>query len=76
MIETGDNVHVIMEHFAFDMQNLLDVYRKGECSFEELVQQYQDIGTEGHNLLPYQTLLETTRKSSSVQLHAAFLSRT
>lgn len=77
MIATGDKIHVIMEHFSFDMQELLDKYAKGECSFDALVQQYKDIGTEGHNLVPYQELLEKTRRnSSSVHLHAGFLSRT
>ncbi|GAX20488.1 hypothetical protein FisN_24Hu262 [Fistulifera solaris] len=76
MIATGDSVHVIMEHFSLDMQQLLDDYTQGRCSFEELIQQYQDIGTEGHDLKPYESFLEKTRQSSSVFLHAGFLSRT
>jgi SAM-dependent methyltransferase/uncharacterized iron-regulated protein len=76
MIATGDPVHVIMEHFSLDMQQLLDDYTQGRCSFAELVKQYQEMGTEGHDLVPYESLLEKTRQSSSVSLHAGFLSRT
>jgi Haem-binding uptake, Tiki superfamily, ChaN len=69
-------LHVILEHFSFDMQPLLDRYQSGAMDFEQLVQEYNDAGTENHNLLPYRDLLDYARSHSQVvQLHAGFLPR-
>jgi uncharacterized iron-regulated protein len=67
-------VHVILEHFSFDLQGLLDEYCSGKWTFEELVQKYHELGEEGHDLLPYQELLQDA-KTMRVRLHAGFLPR-
>jgi uncharacterized iron-regulated protein len=69
-------IHVIMEHFSFDMQHLLDDFQSKMLTFDELYERYRDIGTEGHNLQPYRELLEeATKEERNVKLHAGFLSR-
>ena len=79
-------LHVVFEHFSFDMQDLLDAYQEDKLSFNELVEKYQEIGTEGHDLEPYRDLLEDAKHMNiqsaeegaahrKVKLHAGFLSR-
>jgi uncharacterized iron-regulated protein len=83
MAERG-TLHVVFEHFSFDMQGLLDQYQQGKISFDELVTKYNDIGTENHNLEPYRRLLEDAKSMHvnqsdahrQVKLHAGFLART
>lgn len=75
--EKGRPVHVILEHFSFEMQHLLDDYRSGKISFDELVKAYENIGTEGHDIGQYQSLLQYARDHSDrVSLVAGFIPRT
>ncbi len=67
-------VHVVMEHFSFELQDLLDDYCDGKLTFEELVKGYHERGEEGHKLEPYKELLEDAR-TQGVRLHAGFLPR-
>ena len=74
--QSTQTLHIVMEHFSFDMQGLLDDYQANRISFDELVKRYDKIGTEQHDLKPYKALLEYARRDSDfVQLHAGFLSR-
>ena len=67
-------LHVVMEHFSFDMQSLLDEFRRGNITFAELIAQYKAIGSEGHHLEPYQSMLEHIRSHpNKVRLHAGFI---
>eukprot|EP00977_Amphora_coffeiformis_P008467 scaffold1918_cov154-Amphora_coffeaeformis.AAC.4 len=67
-------LHVVMEHFSFDMQSLLDEFRLGNMTFAELIAQYKAIGSEGHYLEPYQTMLEHIQSHpNQVRLHAGFI---
>lgn len=69
-------VHVVMEHFSFELQELLDDYCDGKLTFEELMSKYLETGEEGHNLEPYKDLLEDARlHRGRVRLHAGFLPR-
>jgi len=72
---TQGRLHIVMEHFSFDMQHLLDQYQKGKLTFEQLEKEYHAIGTEGHKMSPYKSLLEYAR-DHDVKLHAGFVSRT
>lgn len=74
MSRQSDKLHVILEHFSFDLQELLDRYMNDEIDFEQLVDKYHLIGDEGHNLEPYRELLEDAKKQG-VHLHAGFLPR-
>lgn len=74
MNRSASKLHVIMEHFSFEMQPLLDQYSKGSISFEELNREYHEHGSEGHMLEPYKELLEDAR-ANGVQLHAGFIPR-
>ena len=67
-------LHVVMEHFSFDMQPLLDEFRQGNMTFAELTARYQSIGSEGHYLEPYRAMLEHIQShSTKVRLHAGFI---
>ena len=77
MASNSSKLHVVMEHFSFDMQSMLEDYQNERISFEELIKKYQEVGTEKHNLRPYKPLLEEARRSNmKIKLHAGFLSRT
>jgi len=59
------------------MQEILEEYQSNNISFEEMVDRYKQIGTEGHDLKPYKALMEQAKqRPSSVKLHAGFISRT
>ena len=71
-------VHVVMEHFSFEHQDLLDEYMRNgeELTFDDLCTKYQEMGEEGHDLQPYKGLLEDAKAANgAVQLHAGFLPR-
>jgi SAM-dependent methyltransferase/uncharacterized iron-regulated protein len=74
MSERANQLHVVLEHFSFDMQDLLDQYSEGSIDFEELVQKYHEMGEEGHRLEVYRELLEDAKRQG-VRLHAGFLPR-
>ncbi|KAG7348360.1 arsenite S-adenosylmethyltransferase [Nitzschia inconspicua] len=74
MNEQSDQLHVILEHFSFDLQDVLDRYLDDETDFDGLQEQYHAIGEEGHDLEPYRGLLEDA-KQHGIRLHAGFLPR-
>ena len=74
MSKQADRLHVILEHFSFDLQEILDRYMDDEINFEQLVDEYHMIGEEGHHLEPYRDLLEDAKRQG-VHLHAGFLPR-
>ena len=39
-------LNIIMEHFDFEMQFLLDDYQQGKISYEELLQSCKQVGGE------------------------------
>eukprot|EP00391_Amoebophrya_sp_Ameob2_P006979 CAMPEP_0178991758 /NCGR_PEP_ID=MMETSP0795-20121207/5717_1 /TAXON_ID=88552 /ORGANISM="Amoebophrya sp., Strain Ameob2" /LENGTH=791 /DNA_ID=CAMNT_0020683525 /DNA_START=116 /DNA_END=2490 /DNA_ORIENTATION=- len=59
---------LVMEHFSSDMQQLLDSYFKNteDTNFAAFAAQYREIGTEGHDLAPYEPLFEQWRNSLEV----------
>lgn len=70
-------LHIVMEHFSFDMQSLLNDFIRQKLSFSEFKEKYRQIGSEGHDLESYQPLLEhMAANHDRIQLHAGFLSRT
>jgi uncharacterized iron-regulated protein/2-polyprenyl-3-methyl-5-hydroxy-6-metoxy-1,4-benzoquinol methylase len=90
-------LHLIMEHFSVDMQDLLNKYQclgvdesgptvSDQEAFEQLVDSYKTIGTEGHDLIPYSNLLQFCRETTTlysddgdrcceVLLHGGFIPR-
>ncbi len=58
-------LHVVFEHFSFEMQDLLDEYQSSKSTMEwsNLVEKYKEIGTEGHDLDPYRRFCELCRSS-------------
>mmetsp|Transcript_46346 Transcript_46346/g.91873 ORF Transcript_46346/g.91873 Transcript_46346/m.91873 type:complete len:707 (-) Transcript_46346:195-2315(-) len=74
---SAGRVHVVMEHFSFEMQHLLDEYTSGQLSFDGLNKAYAEIGTEGHDVYAYKDLLQFARDNAErVQLHGGFIPRT
>lgn len=82
-------IHIVMEHFSIEMQNILDQFQTDpHYGFEELQASYTKIGTEGHNLNPYKSLLlqcknqnttknnSNTRKNVQLKLYGGFIPRT
>ena len=70
-------LHVVMEHFSFEMQGILDKYQSNNLSFEELLEEYDKIGTEGHDLKPYFNLLQFAKQNyPKIILHGGFIPRT
>jgi arsenite methyltransferase len=77
MASLPGTLHVVFEHFSFEMQEILEDYQAQKIHFDEMVVRYKQIGTEGHNLQPYKPLLEYIKEAQgSVKLHAGFLPRT
>jgi len=74
--DDAPTLHLIMEHFSVDMQEILDRYQQTRQhkemrsdeeenkAFEELITAYNEYGTEGHNLHPYRELIQLCRESS------------
>jgi arsenite methyltransferase len=63
-------LHLIMEHFSVDMQELLDRFqglqKDDDEAFDELLRSYKDdYGTEGHDLKPYRDLLQFCRHTTT-----------
>ena len=69
-------LNIVLEHFSFEMQPLLDEYAKGTLPFAELVARYDEIGTEGHDIAAYSSLLALAVHEQRVKLHAGFIPRT
>ena len=78
MVQRSEGVvHVVLEHFNFDMQGLLDRHNDGALSSQDLAAEYERIDTEGHNLLPYLPLLCAAQElQGRVKLTAGFIPRT
>lgn len=69
-------LHVVLEHFSFEMQPLLTAYQSGEMDFDRLTSRYREVGAENHDLGPYRPLLESARdRGDAIRLHAGFLPR-
>ena len=71
------HLNVIMEHFSFEMQELLDSFQNGDLTLQELHNKYHEIGTEGHDILQYREVLEHAKVNREhIKLHAGFIPRT
>ena len=70
-------MNIVMEHFSFEMQHLLDQYAAGTMTLETLMLEYKNIGTEGHKIDLYAGVLEHALNSKGrVRLHGGFIPRT
>eukprot|EP00980_Cylindrotheca_fusiformis_P024738 scaffold12369_cov97-Cylindrotheca_fusiformis.AAC.4 len=74
MQKRSNQLHLVMEHFSFELQPLLDQYAEGNISYDQLVRKYHETGEEGHDLEPYRGLLEDA-KGTGARLHAGFIPR-
>lgn len=73
--QTPRTLHVVMEHFNFEMQPVLEKYTNGSISIEDLWRAYEEHG-EGHEIVGYATLLESAvGRPERVRLHAGFIPR-
>ena len=64
----------MLEHFSLDMQPLLRRFQTHKIDWEELVHEYGEMGSEGHDLGPYRNLLELCVQND-VELLAGFIPR-
>lgn len=61
-------LHVVMEHFSFEMQDILDQFiLDPNFGFDELKNAYREIGTEGHDLEPYKGFLMYCKCKTSAE---------
>ena len=68
-------LHVVLEHFSFEMQGTLDRFQRGELDLNGLLAEYAE-GDEGHDLGPYSPLLAHAQDhAASVRLHGGFIPR-
>lgn len=69
-------LHVVMEHFSFEMQHLLSDFQNGNIDIDQLNASYQEIGTEGHDIKAYSSLLNHAKDNKdSVSLVGGFIPR-
>lgn len=73
--DEGPKLRVVMEHFSMEMQGILDKYHEGKLTTPGLVSLYKEIGTEGHNLIPYIPALESAQSNPSIHLYGGFIPR-
>jgi Lhr-like helicase len=64
--------HVILQHFSFEMQYLLDDFNDNKIDFERLLRTYNDIGTETYNLREMEPFLKECKKHR-VRIYAGVL---
>lgn len=62
-MSSKEKVVLLMEHFAFNQQGLLDSFQRGEISVEDLYLRYKETGIENHEIPKYKGLLELARDS-------------
>ena len=51
-------MHVVLGQFSFEMQYLLDDFMSEKLSVEKLIEVYEDVGTEGHDIENMRQFLE------------------
>ena len=62
MVQAGSGVlHIILEHFNFEMQYLLDEYQGGDITLKQLVTSCALIDPSGHDIYAMKILLEYSR---------------
>lgn len=73
MSADGPKLHLVMEHFNFEMQPHLDGFSRGDLSLSELATAAAE---EGHTIEEYGPLLGICRENASrMVLHAGFIPR-
>ena len=71
--DTNARLHIVLEHFNFEMQPLLDEFTAGDLSLAGLAEGSAD---EGHDPHAYAPLLELCRANAGrIALHAGFIPR-
>ena len=70
-------VHVVMEHFSQDMNDLLEMYQSGELSLHQLKHACDEHwASQGFDIIKYAPLLEFCREEqATIKLHGGFLPR-
>ena len=70
------HLHVVAEHFSFEMDDLLRRFQSSSLTFENFVDEYRKIGTEGHDLGHYRHMMEHCRQNAEgITLHGGFIPR-
>ena len=76
-IAQSSKVHVFMEHFSIDDQQLLDKYMSDTIKTEqELCEKYEEQSSEGHDIEKYSSLFNFAKNNSTtINLHGGFVPR-
>lgn len=75
LLEPADaKLHVVTDLFSFEMQHLLDDFQEGRLTLKQLRKEYENIGTENHNLKKYKSvLMHALKHKKRIKLHAGVM---
>jgi hypothetical protein len=74
LVDSDNTVHVVLEHFSFEMQYLLNDYCLANIEWEDLLIGYKAIGTEQHDIRHFRPVFALARASAGrVNLHAGVM---
>ena len=75
MLSSSGCLHILLEHFNFEQQPLLDAYAMGRIDMAGLAAAYEE-GGEGHDVAAYEPLLRLAREQPApIHRHAGFIPR-
>ena len=75
MLSSSGCLHILLEHFNFEQQPLLDAYAMGRIDMAGLAAAYEE-GGEGHDVAAYEPLLRLAREQPApIHIHAGFIPR-
>ena len=67
-------VHLVLQHFSFEMQYLLNDFSKGVLSWPDLLANYKHIGTESHDIRLFRSIFGLARANlGRINLHAGVM---
>ena len=63
-----------MDQFSFEMQHLLDDFVAGNLTFDKLVADYEQIGSEQYQIREFRFILDHAKQNrAKIKLHAGVM---
>merc|ERR1719394_950539 len=74
--QNSAKVHVFLEHFSIEDQILIDNYMNNVDSEQDLLQKYEELSSEGHDIEKYIPIFKFAKSNlSPVSIRGAFIPR-